>query len=550
MPRETLRPPHAGLAQESPWSHFHDFFHQARQRAESANILVVNHALLLTDIQAGGRVLPPFNHLIVDEAHRLEEAATDQLTYRTDWNAVAVWLGILGQDGSLARLLTEACTSAEDTDSLRRLARIDSLARKTADKIQLFTGRLLHFVRNQEAIRTDSQYTQRIALDRALRSQPAWSELEIEWDTVNSSLHALLHELDHLVEALDDKQWRQKEPFSSYLAELAGVAHDLGELDAHMEQIIYSPGDSRRESVAWAELDEPSGNAAMVSAPLFVSDVIERELIHKKRSVILTGATLRTGSGFAFIRDRLGLWDVTASTVDSPFDYAASTLLFMPSDMPDPRDGQYQQAVEQAIILAALATGGSTVALFTSYAQLRVTADAIRAPLDRHGITVLHTPGIRQPPPAAAPIFSSATGAPFLARQRSFWEGVDLPGEELQCLLIVRLPFAVPSDPLVAARTADLENAFRDYTLPDAIIRFRQGFGRLIRRSTDKGIVVILDSRIWRKDYGSAFIESLPICTTRLAPLANLSDEINQWLKPGPRAVPLRASNTGWPRDA
>mgnify|MGYP001073886260 CR=1 FL=1 len=539
------RPTQAG--QESLGSHFHDFFHQARQRAESANILVVNHALLLTDIQAGGRVLPPFNHLIVDEAHRLEEAATDQLTYRTDWNAVAVWLGILGQDGSLARLLTEACTSAEDTDSLRRLARIDSLARKTADKIQLFTGRLLHFVRNQEAIRTDSQYTQRIALDRALRSQPAWSELEIEWDTVNSSLHALLHELDHLVEALDDKQWRQKEPFSSYLAELAGVAHDLGELDAHMEQIIYSPGDSRRESVAWAELDEPSGNAAMVSAPLFVSDVIERELIHKKRSVILTGATLRTGSGFAFIRDRLGLWDVTASTVDSPFDYAASTLLFMPSDMPDPRDGQYQQAVEQAIILAALATGGSTVALFTSYAQLRVTADAIRAPLDRHGITVLqHGSASRR---RLLREYRQTERAVLLGT-RSFWEGVDLPGEELQCLLIVRLPFAVPSDPLVAARTADLENAFRDYTLPDAIIRFRQGFGRLIRRSTDKGIVVILDSRIWRKDYGSAFIESLPICTTRLAPLANLSDEINQWLKPGPRAVPLRASNTGWPRDA
>ena len=327
--------------------------------APESVILVVNHALLLTDIQAGGRVLPPFNHLIVDEAHRLEEAATDQLTYRTDWNAVAVWLGILGQDGSLARLLTEACTSAEDTDSLRRLARIDSLARKTADKIQLFTGRLLHFVRNQEAIRTDSQYTQRIALDRALRSQPAWSELEIEWDTVNSSLHALLHELDHLVEALDDKQWRQKEPFSSYLAELAGVAHDLGELDAHMEQIIYSPGDSRRESVAWAELDEPSGNAAMVSAPLFVSDVIERELIHKKRSVILTGATLRTGSGFAFIRDRLAC-GMSSLNRRQPLHCRQHAALH--AFRHAGRDGQCSKR-PTSHHLAALATGGS-LALF------------------------------------------------------------------------------------------------------------------------------------------------------------------------------------------
>jgi DNA polymerase-3 subunit epsilon/ATP-dependent DNA helicase DinG len=113
---------------------------------------------------------------------------------------------------------------------------------------------------------------------------------------------------------------------------------------------------------------------------------------------------------------------------------------------------------------------------------------------------------------------------------RSFWEGIDLPGDELRCLLIVRLPFAVPSDPLVAARTADLDNAFREYTLPDAILRFRQGFGRLIRRADDRGIVVLLDSRVWRKEYGQAFLESLPHCTVRHAPLANLSDEIERWL--------------------
>ena len=263
-------------------------------------------------------------------------------------------------------------------------------------------------MRNQEAIRTDSQYTQRMR-STGRCALACLERTRIEWDTVNN-LHALLHELDHLVEALDDKQWRQKEPFSSYLAELAGVAHDLGELDAHMEQIIYSPGDSRRESVAWAELDEPSGNAAMVSAPLFVSDVIERELIHKKRSVILTGATLRTGSGFAFIRDRLGLWDVTASTVDSPFDYAASTLLFMPSDMPDPRDGQYQQAVEQAIILAALATGGSTVALFTSYAV--ASRRTPFAPPE----TATASPYCNTDPPAAAALAQyRQTGAPFFS---------------------------------------------------------------------------------------------------------------------------------------
>ncbi len=537
----------AGAAEETVGSHYRDFFHQARRRAESSQILVVNHALLLTDMQSGGKVLPAFEHVIVDEAHRLEEAATEQLTYRSDWDTIGLWLASLQQDGSLARLVSDGCDAFQDADAKRQMARVASLARKTADGIRIFTGRLLHFVRGQDSARAESQYTQRIPLDRNVRSQPAWSELEIEWDLAADHLRGLLEALELLVTGLSEKQWRQSEPYASYLAELSGLAHDLSKLEARMDQIIYS--DSRgdpRELVAWAELDEQSGGAAIVAAPLFVSDMIERELIHKKRAVILTGATLRTGSGFGFIRDRLGLWDVNASTVDSPFDYAASTLLFMPSDMPDPRDSQYQQAVEQAIILAAQAAGGSTVALFTSYAQLRATADAIRLPLDRQGITVLqHGSASRR---RLLREYRQTERAVLLGT-RSFWEGVDLPGEELQCLLIVRLPFAVPSDPLVAARTADLENAFRDYTLPDAIIRFRQGFGRLIRRSTDRGIIVILDSRIWRKEYGNAFLESLPQCTTRLAPLTNLSDEIGRWLKPESRAMPQQALDAGWPRD-
>jgi DNA polymerase-3 subunit epsilon/ATP-dependent DNA helicase DinG len=259
--------------------------------------------------------------------------------------------------------------------------------------------------------------------------------------------------------------------------------------------------------------------------------------VHRKRCAIFTGATLRTGSGFSFIRDRLGLWDVTASTVDSPFDYRRCTLLYLPSDMPEPNHNNFQPAVEQAIIKAAVASEGATLALFTSYAQLRATAEAIRAPLDRLGITVLqHGASSRQ---RLLREYREANKAVLLGT-RSFWEGIDLPGDELRCLLIVRLPFAVPSDPLVAARTAELDNAFRDYTLPDAILRFRQGFGRLIRRASDRGVVIVLDSRVWRKEYGHAFLESLPDCTTRHAPLSNLEAEISHWLNRLPAAERVR----------
>ncbi|MCB0055479.1 MAG: hypothetical protein KDE45_00565, partial [Caldilineaceae bacterium] len=182
---------------------------------------------------------------------------------------------------------------------------------------------------------------------------------------------------------------------------------------------------------------------------------------------------------------------------------------------------------ERAIIDAAIATGGKTLALFTSYAQLRATADAIRAELDRADITVLeHGTSSRR---RILREYRRLDRAVLLGT-RSFWEGVDLPGDELRCLLIAKLPFAVPSDPLVAARCADLENPFGDYMLPDAILRFRQGFGRLIRRESDRGAVVLLDSRLWRKDYGQAFLESLPRCTISRAPLSNLQEEIQHWL--------------------
>jgi ATP-dependent DNA helicase DinG len=509
-------------------NHFVDYFHRALRNAEEAHILVVNHALLLTDMESGGRILPQYENLIVDEAHRFEEAATDILTFRADWKTVHRWLGDLQIDGELCKQLSGACAQARDHDARAHVTRIADLARTADNAVRNFADALLTFLKNHETIRTDSGYTQRIAIDTAFRSQPAWSELEIHWERVSRTLCAVIDEAQRLAAELAEKEWWRTEPHSSYLAELSGLKQCLEDTTATLDHIIFGNGEIQSgKLVSWAEVEDQARDARLVCAPVYVSDRLERDLIHSKRSVVFTGATLRTGSGFSFIRDRLGLWDVDAATVDSPFDYERSTLLFMPSDLPDPRSSHYQHAVEHAIIDAATAANGSTVALFTSYAQLRVTADAIRAPLDHAGITVLqHGSSSRR---RLLREYRHTERAVLLGT-RSFWEGIDLPGDELTCLLIVRLPFAVPSDPLVAARAADLENAFRDYTLPDAILRFRQGFGRLIRRSSDRGVVVLLDNRVWRKDYGKAFQESLPPCTQRHAPLDTLGNDVSDWL--------------------
>ncbi len=513
---------------DSTHTPFVDFFFWARQYAERAHLLVINHALLLADIAAGGHVLPTFSHLVVDEAHHLEEAATEQLSYRVAWPIVNGILQRLQVGGDLYQGILQGALHQADEATQRRLRQLANQVQQASSSLHAFAQAILVFAQHQESMRHDFAYAQRLGLDAKTRTEPAWSEIEIQWDIAGQSLRSANRLLATMVQQLEEQKWWSQEPFNALLQDLQGAAEYLTTLVTWLDRIVFqTPGTGNTDVVTWMEVNDTVTEVTLVAAPLFVNETIESQLVHRKRSAIFTGATLRTGSGFSFIRDRLGLWDVNASTVDSPFDYQSNTLLYLPSDMPEPNQSTFQQAVEQAIIKSAIASAGSTLALFTSYAQLRATAESIRAPLDRLGITVLqHGTSSRQ---RLLREYRQADKAVLLGT-RSFWEGIDLPGDELRCLLIVRLPFAVPSDPLVAARSAELDKPFRDYTLPDAIIRFRQGFGRLIRRATDRGVVVLLDSRLWRKEYGHLFLESLPECTLRHAPLSNLEPEVSRWL--------------------
>ena len=509
-----------------------DFFYHARRQAEQAHLLVVNHALLVADLKAAGRVLPPYTHLIVDEAHRLDEAATDQLTYRIEWSWVLALLRRLSLDDPLLTHLHYQARQQEQRGVQDQLNRISRTAGQFTQQLNDFADRLLYFAQHQDDVRRDAGYSQQIYLDQRRRTQQQWTQIELIWSQASGRLHQLVEQLTKILERLDAMRWRQSEPEATLYSELQDVQSQLQTLVQHLDELVFQDNEADGGTViTWMELNEEGSRVSLSIAPLYVNEILEKSLTLPRRTVIFTGATLRTGSGFTFIRDRLGLWHATALTVDSPFDYATSTLLMMPHDLPLPDHSYYQQAVERAIIDATLATGGRTLVLFTSYAQLRTTADAIRAELDRAGITVLeHGASSRNRLLREYRRLEKAV----LLGTRSFWEGVDLPGDELRCLVIVRLPFAVPSDPIVAARSRDLENSFSDYMLPDAILRFRQGFGRLIRRATDRGVVVLLDSRLWRKEYGSAFLESLPTCTISKAPLANLSEEIPAWLTTAP----------------
>jgi DNA polymerase-3 subunit epsilon/ATP-dependent DNA helicase DinG len=228
------------------------------------------------------------------------------------------------------------------------------------------------------------------------------------------------------------------------------------------------------------------------------------------------------------VRSRLGLEWADELAVGSPFDYRSSTLVYLPTDIPEPATPYFQKAVEQALIDLCRATKGRTLVLFTSHTQLRATHRAISPPLEQDGI-IVYGQGMDGSRQALLESFRSTPRAVLLGT-RSFWEGIDVVGEALSCLVIARLPFSVPSDPITAARAETFDEPFGQYQVPEAVLRFRQGFGRLIRSQGDRGVVVVLDRRVQTKNYGQMFLQSLPDCTVQRGPVSELPAVAARWI--------------------
>jgi DNA polymerase-3 subunit epsilon/ATP-dependent DNA helicase DinG len=280
--------------------------------------------------------------------------------------------------------------------------------------------------------------------------------------------------------------------------------------------------------VYWIEVQPNQNRLSLNAAPLSVAKLVEKHLWHQKRSVVLTSATLTTHGEFQYLRNTLGADEAEEMQLGSPYDYESAALLYLANDIPEPNQNGYQQILDKTILQTAKTTGGRMLVLFTSYAALKKTSQAITGPLAREDIYV-YEQGDGASPNALLESFK-ATDRAVLLGTKSFWEGVDVPGDSLSVVFITKLPFDVPTDPLIAARSEIYEDSFNQYYLPEAILKFRQGFGRLIRTASDRGVVAILDRRVLTKQYGRLFLESLPACTARQGPAANLPKEAGKWL--------------------
>lgn len=505
-------------------------FYKARQAASAAHLLVVNHALLLSDIAAGSRVLPAYDYLIVDEAHHLEAATTNALSFRFAENDLLRMLKELGgaNAGLLGRILNETSDALRPSDFgllQQKVTHTADIAFRLEILNREFFQVLGEFVAYQREGQPQSNYAWQARILPATRTLPGWDDVEMAWGQTGETLGHLLKNLSDLHQNIALLYAEGCEQLEDVISDLGNLYRRMAEVEAQVEAMISQPNAG---TVYWIEVNPRGEKLSLNTAPLQVGDLLQKHLWNEKTSMILTSATLTTHGSFDYMRRILGAETADTMTLGSPFDYENSTLLYLPNDIPEPNQPGYQQALDRALIATAKATGGRMLVLFTSYASLRKTSQDITGPLARDEIYVLEQ-GDGASPNTLLESFK-ATERAVLLGTRAFWEGVDIPGADLSVVVITKLPFDVPTDPLIAARSEMYENAFNEYYLPEAILKFRQGFGRLIRSQSDRGVVAVLDKRVMTKQYGRLFIESLPQCTLRQGPLSNLARLAGQWL--------------------
>jgi ATP-dependent DNA helicase DinG len=436
-----------------------------RQRAAESDIVVVNHHLLFADLVvrqgAYGEVIPDYDHLVLDEAHQIEDVATASF-------------GVTVSSARVEEL-------AQDAEKAWNERSARSRARRAVGELKRLRGV------SQELFQT---YRPRDGKEERYRLRPrnVTPEQERALDAFRRQLARIREELEGI-----------PEPDEMTVA----LTRRAGEIEIDLGVIV---GAADPQAVSWCEMRERS--VALRSSPIHVAPLVRTTLLERKRAVVLTSATLAVDESFDYVSSRLGVAPGRSRLLPSPFDYRSQALFYAPRHLPPPRDPGFIRAAAEEIRHLLHASRGRAFVLFTSFANLHAVHKEL-AP-------VLPFPLFVQGEASRGEIldsFRTTPGAVLLATS-SFWEGVDVMGEQLSLVVIDKLPFAVPSDPLVSARMDWIEetggNAFADYQLPMAILTLKQGLGRLIRSRTDRGVVAVLDSRLSTMAYGTRFVKSLP----------------------------------------
>jgi ATP-dependent DNA helicase DinG len=519
-------------------SHFDScFFYEARRSLEDAHILVVNHALLLVDLQmkheTGRGLLPDFDRLIIDEAHHLEDAATGVSTERVTALALRRLVSSIKGGGrgapSPLQLLVRAHESGSplsDDNQLKLMGlagNVEELLNELAVVAQTTLGVLA-----EELLGA----SQSVRFDAAYRQTPAWQDVVLPdlirlWSAIDAGRGALLA----LTELFDEPAELTNEQLSPVL-ELKRAGRRLG---GHATVLggMVSPNDPT--TCRWAQRANARGpaTAALCAAPIEVAGRLQQILWQGVTGVVCTSATLATAGNFVPWRQRHGLGEADELTLPSPFDFAKQALLGLPRDLPPPDAPGWIERVCEVVGAAVQISGGGTFVLCTSYATVTSIAAALRSTLG-----------------AELPVYAQGEGGRALLLERfkaepkatlvatdAFWEGVSVRGQGLRQVIIPRLPFRVPTDPLRAARYEAVKRSgrdpFRALALPAAALKLKQGVGRLIRSKDDRGVILLLDRRLHDRSYGRVLLASLPPARRVTGPWRHVSRALRQAFRDG-----------------
>lgn len=502
------------------------FLKNARVHAEASNIVVVNHSLLLRDIADGGGLIPPYEYVIIDEAHHLEDEATRQFGDKITQTVFDEYLtdldGANGLYETLRRMASSLVLSSKVDTVTQTIDQGMKLTSRVRERANDFWASLSDFLKYQNENDNDSRQLI-VKLTSNKRLQPDWSTVEQHWENISLVLSEMDNELSKLTLILSQLDpVLDQENINMKVSNLLATTNDL------KNNLISFLGPSDDSRIYWIVQENTNSEVTLNIAPLDIGDILRDKLHSKKISTIFTSATLTTQGNFEYVKDRLGIDDAQELMLNSPFDYNTSVLVSLPDDVPDPNAPTYQDYLQRSIIQICEASDGRTMALFTSHASLRAVRSGIKSELNSKGYQVL-AQSVDGTPGQILRSFQSNPKSVLLGTA-SFWEGVDLPKGSLKSLIMTKLPFNVPSEPVFASRSQKFKDPFKDYSLPQAILRFRQGFGRLIRRESDRGVVVMLDRRLVSRRYGKAFLDSLPDCTFTTGIMRELPRVIKQWL--------------------
>jgi predicted DnaQ family exonuclease/DinG family helicase len=495
------------------------YVHRARAEAEAADLVVINHSLLLADAEVGGGLLPEHDHLVIDEAHHLEEAATRGLRQEVDGPGIVA-------------LLERLAVLLQDLRKQPRLGASDDAFAGAIPQADGATGRVRELFRVADAwvgarLGEAERREETLRITPALREDAGWAQIHLSAENAVTALAALDGSLRRAVGGV--REWLGGEDADQGIRELEKIRARLEEATGVLEEALLKPD---RNRVHWFSQVSRAESLLLRVAPVNVGSLLRERVYSERRSTVFTSATLAVGGTFDYFRSRVGLGaEVEEMILPSPFDYYHQALVCLPTDMPLPEDELFDGAVEELIAAVARRAKGRTLALFTSHRQLRDVHAALRQRVDLDEVLILGQ-GIDGQRRQLLKTFEQAE-RPLLLGTSTFWEGIDIPGERLSCVIVVRLPFPVPTDPVYAARAEQVRDPFAQLALPQAALRLKQGFGRLIRRSTDHGAVAILDNRILGRDYGKAFLDVLPPASRFVGPSAEVADRVGDWLEGG-----------------